>query len=97
MVPGATGVAIADASPGGRLPESDQAGVYVDPLNFPEGEETNARNRSETTEAFRQVLLFIASFFPDALTSESQPPSIASWFHSFGEGALGLFVLFRQN
>ena len=56
----------------------------MDPLNFPEGEETDARVRSEVTVAFRQVLSFIASSFPGALPSESQPPNIASWFHGFG-------------
>ena len=85
MVPGATGVPAADATLGGRLPESDQAEVYVDPLNFPEGEETDTRTRSETTGAFRRVLSFIASFYPDALPSESQPPNIVVWFHGFGE------------
>ena len=85
MVPGVTGVAVADVTLGGCLPESDQAGVYVDPLNFPEGEETDARTRSETTGAFHQVLSFIASFFLDALPSHSQPPVIASWFHGFGD------------
>ena len=85
MVPGVTGVAVADASLGGCLAESDQAGVYVDPLNFPEGEETDARTRSETTGAFHQVLSFTAAFFPYMLPSESQPLNIASWFHGFGD------------
>ena len=35
--------------------------------------------------AFRQVLSFIASFFPEVLPSESQPPHLASWFQGFGE------------
>ena len=78
-------MAVADATLGVHLPESDQAGVYADPLNFPEGEETNARAGSEVTGAFRQVLPFIASFFPDALPSGSQPPNIAYWFHGFGD------------
>ena len=30
-------------------------------------------------------MLFIASFFPDVLPSESQPPNLASWFQGFGE------------
>ena len=85
VVPGAMGVVVAAASLGGRLPESDQAGVYVDTLNFPEGEETDASTRFETTGAFCQVLSFIASFFPDPLPSKSQPPNIASWFHGFGD------------
>ena len=67
------------------MPESDQAGVYADFLNFPEREETDARARSEVTGAFRQVLSFIASFFPGALPSESQAPNIAFWFHGFGD------------
>ena len=68
-----------------RMPELDPAGVYSDPLNFPEGEESDNRVQSEAMGAFRQVLSFIASFFPDALPSESQPPNLASWFQGFGE------------
>ena len=69
----------------GRLPDSDHAGVYSDPLNFPEGEESYTRVRSEARGAFRHVLSFIASFFPEVLPSESQPPHLASWFQGFGE------------
>ena len=35
--------------------------------------------------AFRQVLLFIASFFPHALPSESQPPNLGAWFQGSGD------------
>ena len=83
---GGGGGVFADATHGSRLPESDQVGVYSEPLNFPEGEEdTDARSRSEVTGAFRQVLSFIASFFPDALLSESQPPNLGAWFQGFGD------------
>ena len=85
MVSGAMGVAVADATHGCRMPELDQAGVYSNPLNFPEGEESDTRVQSETTGAFRQILSFIASFFPDVFPSESQPPHLASWFQGFGE------------
>ena len=63
----------ADVTHGCRMPELDPAGVYSDPLNFPEGEESDNQVQSEAMGAFRQVLSFIASFFPDALPSESQP------------------------
>ena len=82
---GGTGLATADATHGCRMPELDPAGVYSDPLNFPEGEESDTGVRSEATGAFRQVLSFIASFFPDALPSESQPPNLVLWFQGFGE------------
>ena len=85
MVPGATGVAAANVTHGCHLPDSDQAGLYSDPLNFTEGEESDTRVRSEATGAFRQVLSFIASFFSDVLPLESQPPNLASWFQGFGE------------
>ena len=58
VVPGATRVVVADANLGDRLPESDQAGVYVDPLNFPEGEETDACIRSEATWGFSSGFIF---------------------------------------
>ena len=61
------------------------AGVHSEPLNFTEGEESGTRVRSEATGAFRQVLSFIASFFPEVLPTESQPPHLASWFQGFGE------------
>ena len=77
---GTTGVATADATHECRMPELDPAGVYSDPLNFPEGEESDTQVRSEATGAFQQVLSFITSSFPDALPSESQPPNLASWF-----------------
>ena len=80
-----TGVAAADTTHECHLPDSDQAEVYSDPLNFPEGEESDTRVRTEATGAFRQVLSFIASFFPDVLPSESQPPNLASRFQGFGE------------
>ena len=35
--------------------------------------------------AFRQVLSFIVSFFPDALPSESQSPNLGAWFQGFGD------------
>ena len=57
-------VPAANATPGCCLPDSGQAGMYSDPLNFPEGEESDNRVRSESMGAFRQVLSFIASFFP---------------------------------
>ena len=84
-VPGATAVPATTATQGGRLPDSDHAGVYSEPLNLLEGEESDTRVRSETTGVFRQVLSFIASFFPEVLPSESQPPHLASWFQGFGE------------
>ena len=60
------------------LPDSDQAGIYSDPLNFPQGEESDTQVCSEATGAFRQVLSFIASFFPEILPSESHSPHFAS-------------------
>ena len=73
-VPGATAVPAATATQWGRLPVSDHAGVFTEPLNFPEGEESDTRLRAESAGAFRQVLSFISSFFPEALPSESQTP-----------------------
>ena len=82
--PGTTAVPAANAMLGCRLPDLDQAGIYSDPLNFPEGEESDTRVRPEATGAFRQVLSFIASFFPEVLPTEFQPPHLASWFQGSG-------------
>ena len=68
---------------GGCFPVSDHAGVFTEPLNFPEGEESDTCLRAEFAGAFRQVLSFISSFFPEALPSESQPHNLA-----FGSKAL---------
>ena len=78
-------MAVVDATHGSRLLELDQAGVYSDLLDFPEGEDTDARSGSEVTQAFRQLLSFIASLFLDTLPSESQPPKLAAWFQGFGD------------
>ena len=51
-VPGATAVPATNGTQGCHLPDSDQAGVYSDTLNFPEGEESDTRVRSEATGAF---------------------------------------------
>ena len=85
-VPGAMAVLAANATLGCHLPDSDQAGIYCDPLNFRGGVGGvfDTRVRSEATGAFRQVLSFIASFFSEILPSESQPPHLASWFQGFG-------------
>ena len=81
---GATAVPANIAAQGGRLPVFDDAGVFTEPLNFPQGEESDTRLPAESAGAFRQVLSFISSFFPEALPSESQPPNLVSWFQGFG-------------
>ena len=85
VFPGATAVLAANATPGCRLPDSVQAGIDSDLLNFPEGEVSDTRLCSEATIAFLKVLSFIASFFPNVLPSESQPPHFTSWFQGFGK------------
>ena len=82
-IPGATEVSAANATLGCRLPDSDQAGIYSDPLNFLEGKsltpEFVLRLQVPFDRCYHLLPLFFFFFFPEVLPSGSQPSQVLAW------------------
>ena len=63
----------------------DSVGVFVDPLAFTDGNESEVKTRSESQGVFRQVVSLIFALFPESRPRDVKPVDSASWFRGFGD------------